>query len=384
MKNLFKKLTKVFSLILVVAVGFISITACSNKNTVASEQIPENSTQISDSVETKEPVADEVTDKDESKEEQPVSPETPVSTFARDIFGFYKFTDKLLSYDDIYFYDINEALTFFETRDINGIYDIIERLNFNEFAKNLTTISVNSSERDLALVIGGDESTKEYSITTYYYDVYDRYFWESNSLYSDIDFTIENDIIITPKNSLNLEFNSENDILTAYFQFFYIDENSGERVYTPLYIKTILESELDMEPFTKITDAASIKYYEYKEGSAVLNSNNSFTDTAKLAEILMLDEDEILDIISSCILYFDEDKSHLLIGYDEIVVTAIKADNANKYLVYNSFYLNVVNEQVDFTTDTTTLNFEIEIDENSSFTFSYKLTEFKYVEGIPG
>lgn len=384
MKNLFKKLAKVFSLVLVIAISFISLTACSNKSTVASDEIPETSTQISDSVDTKEPVAEEVTDKDEDV--KPEQPETPVSTLSTDIFGIYKFTDKILSYEDIYYYDKNEVLTFFETRDINGVYDIIERLNFDEFTKNLTTYSNGSTERDIAFAIGGDIENQEYILMSVYYDVYERYFdYEDESkIYNNIIFTIENDTIITPENSLNLEFDSETNLLTAYFQFFYIDETSGEKVYTPLYIKTILETETNFESFTTLHNIDSLKFYVYKEGSAILNSNNTFTDTAKLAEILMLEKDEILDVISNCQLMFDEDKSHLIIAYEDVIVSSVKAQNENKYLIYNSIYVNVVNEQVDFTTNTTTLNFEIEIDENSSFTFSFTLVEYKFVEGIEG
>ena len=384
MKNLFKKLAKAFSLVLVIAISFISLTACSNKSTVASDEIPETSTQISDSVDTKEPVAEEVTDKDEDV--KPEKPETPVSTLSTDIFGIYKFTDKILSYEDIYYYDKNEVLTFFETRDINGVYDIIERLNFDEFTKNLTTYSNGSTERDIAFAIGGDIENQEYILMSVYYDVYERYFdYEDESkIYNDIIFTIENDTIITPENSLNLEFDSETNLLTAYFQFFYIDETSGEKIYTPLYIKTILETETNFESFTTLHNIDSLKFYVYKEGSAILNSNNTFTDTAKLAEILMLEKDEILDVISNCQLMFDEDKSHLIIAYEDVIVSSVKAQNENKYLIYNSIYVNVVNEQVDFTTNTTTLNFEIEIDENSSFTFSFTLVEYKFVEGIEG
>ena len=122
-------------------------------------------------------------------------------------------------------------------------------------------------------------------------------------------------------------------------------------------------------------DATSVNMYTYVENSANIESVNGFVNEAEamanLANLLEVAEDEIIKTISNYVLSFTADEKLYIVNNDFNLVLTEKAENSTNYLVYNSLYLNIVNENYDFETGLKTLNIQIQIDENTMFTCEF-------------
>ncbi len=364
MKQILKKLTKIFSLVLVVTFAFISFTACKNDNASTEAQPTGDSTQITDTTTTipdAKPVTDtDKTDKNEPSEVEPSNPTNEISP----ITGLYVFEKTDLSYSDTYYYNRSELLTYFKTTDINGVFDIAKRLGFDEFAAGLTKTNINSTDYRVAFSIKHKENST-YTISILICDSYERYTTLSNS---EIDFNIdENGIITTPANTLNLEYNAETDSLVAYFPFSYKDENANE-IFTPLFVKANLISKSEFENYY---NSSKYSEYTYKENSATVNATADFAYLSKLAEMLAVEESEVLTEISNCKLIFINNKSELFISAKNTIISTQKAQTTNSYMIYNSFNVDIINENIDITTGVKTLNLKIEIDATTTFYISF-------------
>ena len=368
MKQIFKKFSKIFSLILVIAISFATLTGCSNKNKQAAVTTP-SVESISDTTETsnEDIVADKVTD-DEDKstvdnvtenQEEPTNSTYPVTP------GIYNFVKESLNFSDIYYKNEADLFNFFKTRDINGVYDIVYSLGFEDFAKNLTFYYNNDKAYTIVLNFSKNESDgTELSVSNMYIKANNSFIdYGTSYTYEVKDGKIVN-VLGTPEFIID-----ESGKVSVLYPFNYIDETTGEIVYTPLYIKAdlIIYKAIDIMDNSNITD------YEYVEGTAKFESLNGFLNGSEskkiLAQMLKIEEDKILETLQTFEFYFNENNELSIVNTEQNFILTEKDADSLTYLLYDSCYISVVNEYNDVTLNTTNLNISIKINETTIFTF---------------
>lgn len=370
MKHILKNLSKVFSLLLVIAVSFVTLTACSNKNKQATVTPAVES--ISDTTETSN--EDLEADKVADEEENQLGPSTETTTEEDNDSstsnypvtpGIYNFAKESLNFGDIYYHSENELFDFFKTRDINGVYDIVYSLGFEDFSKNLTFHYIDDKAYTIVLSFSKNETADtELSVSNLYINTNNSFIdCGTNYVYEVKDGKIVN-VSGSPEYIID-----ESGKVTILFPFTYVDETSGNTVVTPLYIKAdlVLYKAIDIMDDSNLTD------YEYVDGSAKFESLNGFLDgsasKSKLAQMLKIEENEILNTLQTFEFYFNEKDELTIVNTEQNFILTEKSADSLTYLLYDSCYISVVNEYHDATLDANFLNVQIQIDESTIFTF---------------
>lgn len=378
MKQIFKNLFKSLSLILVVAITMISFTACKNDDSKQAAVSP-TTESISDTKDETENdiVADEVTDEDETNKEESTKPETEntekpeedkieseeqTSTYPVTP-GLYNHNKETLTFSDIYF-EITEAelLSYFKTRDLNGVYGVVKQLGFDEFVKSITTHTADEVSYSKIVSLHKNESDGSLlGLSNLYTKTKNSYI----DLYINYVYNIEDGKIIETEGQPEIII--ENGIVSILYPFTYTDSETNEVVCTPLYVKSTLTL---FEAVDIMAEDPLSENYHYLDSSASIESTTGLLDVVeankKLAEMLGVEEDKILDEISNFELYFTpEDKLYILNTEYNFIVTEKTAEST--YLLYDSCNITVVNEAYDLTLGLKILNIEIQIDETSKF-----------------
>lgn len=372
MKHKFKILSSILSLLFIVSISFVSLTACSNNGTnTQSAQVIKIETSIDSDTNTNDLVADHVSDNNQNEVTNTETIETPTDqpTQTYTIDGLYKFTNHELTSNDIYYFDKNQLFSFFNTKDINGVIDAVKKLGFSEFAKGIT----NTASNKIAVSISKDHNL----IYHIEYDEYENYTSDALDIYQ---YSYEDGVITTETNKPKIEFDSSTKTLTMFHPFNYTN-NVGETIYTPLYVKTILKSD---DIFNTEFDF-EIPAYNYVEGSATLKSDikfdNSDTYLSKVANALYLTETEnlestIISHLSNWAIDISIDKSVLAIEKETNITFAPKIGNTNTYLVNGTLDLNLDSEEYDLTNKSNIITLSIKLDENVSFVFKFSYERF--------
>lgn len=383
MKQFFKNLCKSLSLILVVAISFISFTACSNNDnkqaavTPTTESISDTSGSNDDEI-----IADEVTNENketsgESDEDSLISDITEgsneesdnTSTSEYPVFpGIYNHSKENLTFSDIYF-TVTEAelLEYFETRDLNGVYGAVQKLGFDEFIKSITTYTEGEISYKTAISLHKNESDgSQLGLSTFYIK-------NANSfvdLGEMIVYSVEDGKIVIEDGKPAFIIDGNN--VSILYQFSYVDAETNETIYTPLYVKSDLTiyDEIDI-----MHDESLSSSYHYLDLSASIESATGFLNESesmkKLAEMLKVDESEIISTLENFELYFSDDKELYICNTEENFILTEKVDGETTYLLYDSCYISVVNEVYDLTFGLKLLNIEIQIDEANKFVCTF-------------
>lgn len=377
MKNLLKKLSTMLSIVLMIAITVISLSACSNSNKTATKTVEttvETVDQIDDSGE-KEEIADKVSDSEEEssdeisntdelvEDEIVKSENTPILNKVIET-GVYVYADNNFTFDNIYYTNEEALLEYFETTDLNGVYDVVKKLGFDEFIKDFDSVIIDEKVYNFAFSIGKDEKDPSSLILC------SHIIQSKNSLNSFGDYLvykIEDGKMIVE--DCNPEFLTNSDgSVSMLIPFFYYTEENDIPVKTPLYIKADLVKISSID----IISGENLMGYCYVDGSTKIISKDGFISNADatkiLAEILKTSPDSLIDEISQFEFYFNSDKELIVFVSEHNINLTEKLEN-NTYLLYESCYLKIVNESLDLTTNISTIEIQIEIDEFTTFTF---------------
>lgn len=379
-----KKFTKVFSILLLAVVCSFSFIACKNSD---NKQASNNLT--SDNINTQISIDDQnagnASDAENSnntenindEENNTAEPETTIDL----ISGIYKFTNYNLTFADIYYENEAELLSFFETRDLNGVYDAVYRLGFDKFINSITQKAIDDETFNNYLHLTKMElNDVDLLKFAYLYEYKTNIFTYFNSA---IIYHNENGLIVPMDISVTNTFPyasqiiiSEDGSISLLYQFNYISTDTNELVSTPLYVKTNIElyNKIDATDF----DAETISY-KYAESSAIIESKNGFVDSAdamnKLEEMFSALEMpySVTDFLTKSELYFSNEKALYIIftSTDNNIIITNKTSDANEYSILNSIKFNITNEYYDLTLNRNILNIEIQIDENTTFKCSF-------------
>ena len=348
MKKTLKKLSSIICMIALLVVASVSVACGGGKPTT--NNIDASQTNITDN-------GNSQIENVESDEETTDETETPEIQI--ELNGIYKF-ENTYSFDDVYFEDLNEVIEFFQTRDINGVYDATKKLGFDEFVNNIT----NTGTLSRALLFNSNVC---YNLS-----------YTENNVYKSVDedlnfeYSIADDGKITTNNTSIIEYNAENDIITIYFMFTY---NDGETIVeTPLYVKTTLSKV----PYS--TDINSGVDYIYNENSLILKttSTNSITfDDYKeiLSNIFQVEEnadlhETMINTLSSWTLNFNEDMSTIVVTFADNSFAIVHINNDESYTI-NNITFKVTERLNDITTNTKTLVMELTLDSETSLCFEF-------------
>lgn len=345
MKKIIKNITKTLSLCLVAIFATLPFAGCSNKNASKStenlvvENIADNNTSTNDAADNvnTEQTTPEATTPEQKDEEVKLC-------------GIYKLTAPI-DYKDVWYEDEKATIEYFQTRDVNGIYNALRTLGFEEFVANVSV--VDDKEYQNLYRFTENEIFTTVEIDGYYYDLsstdYNKY------LKIDVD---------------------ENGNPTLYLQFTYENEN-GEIVKTPAYVKFAL---------TLVENSKNIfsgYNYRYKEGSALINYSNTaeINETAieklyKMFDIEMPEDMgdkliEITDTLEAFRVNLSKDLSVATVIYvydDSYMFTPA---NGTVYSMFGIDF-NYVGRIFNITTGIDELVFSITLDENTTFTFTYE------------
>lgn len=374
-----KKLTKIFSILILAVICSFSFVACKkNDSKQASNNLTTDNinTQISIDDQTAENTSTEGSTNTETANDEENNTEEP-ETKIDIISGIYKFTNYDLTFADIYYENENELLSFFATRDLNGVYDAVYRLGFDDFINSITQKSFedktfNNFLHLTKMELNGNDLLKFANLYEYKTNIFT--YFNSAIIYHN-----DNGLIV-PMNTNNTNtfpyatqiIINEDGSISLLYQFNYINSDTNEVVTTPLYVKTNIElyNKIDATDF----DAEAVSY-KYAESSAIIESKNGFVDSkdamSKLEEMFSaLDMPySVTEFLAKCELYFSNNKT-LYIAFtsaDNNIIITDKSSEANEYSILNSIKFNIVNEYYDLTQNKNILNIEIQIDENTTF-----------------
>lgn len=339
-----KKFIKTLSLLLVAAFVSFPFAGCSDKTAskTATEISADNITD-ENTDETAENVSTEETEKEESTES-----ETPADPEETSITGIYAYQRKA-TLKDVWFEKEEDAISFFNTRDINGVYNALVELGFYDFIK--TDVVFEENEYASLLRFVGD-------------DVYTTI--KYNDSYKDLSSTKTNETYFKVETL-------EDGTLVVYLQFTYTDAD-GKLVETPAYVKYHLSL---VEHSQNIFSGNA---YEYKADSAVINYTN--TDSidadalkalATLFDIEINEESnalpEVVTILSNTTFELSKDLSNLTLTN--------KTDNTYKFapivdqtFTFGNITFNYVGRVHNITTGVDEISFTITLDENATFSFT--------------
>lgn len=287
------------------------------------------------------------------------TPDTKPEVDASKFEGIYKFYN-IPTFLDIYYDDYDKLITYFETTDLNGVYNAVKPLGYDEFVKNIKT-----NDEFHAFYVSGNE------IKTLSYDNNGKY-----TLLNDIEtFTFETNegkITTSLGDKLKIEFDETTNTPTVYAQFYYVNTDS-ETVYTPLYIKYNLQAT------SNSVDVLEGKEYSYskKSSNIVSTSTEQFDLNVKiqnLAKLLGLKVDEganITEVIEAAFsantYLFSEDGSRITIKGENSF--SISKANENGEFVWNDATAKISFHEHNISTGIDNIVFSIQIDETTQFIF---------------
>ena len=130
MKKFMKSFIKTLSLIFVVAFASLPFIGCSNKSANKNTDSP-----------ALENIAD-TGNEEESSENVSTEEETPVATEIKELNGIYKMA-RTIGYKDTWFEKQEDAIKFFNTKDINGVYNALRVLDFSKYYNNFVIFFIN-------------------------------------------------------------------------------------------------------------------------------------------------------------------------------------------------------------------------------------------------
>ena len=338
MKKFMKNLTKALCLLFVVTFASFSFVGCKDKNNnnnpasnTASTVVGEETNNSADNV--------------NQGEETPEVPEVEVV----ELNGIYKLA-RPITYKDAYWTVSNEEVfTFFETTDINGVYNALRKTNFLEFANG------NIYEED--------GTTYEYMVG-FNGDTFNGFIYNGETYTIDQSFPISS---ITSK----LEIVDEDNFI-LYAQYFYIE--NLEMIETPIFIKM---------PFTRIANSADVltgTKYVYTANSSKIQLSNQSTMTEEdamlaVAEIFDIPTTDIAASLEEMFAHFDiqiDANLTKVTVFDKYDNTISFATITNATGTVYGITISTTGRIVDVATGVETINFVVEIDANTIFTFEYQ------------
>lgn len=250
MKNTIKKLTSLLVLVMIF-VSSIALSACSGKNTNASKDTAIETTTDTNQTQTPENAGDSETDTENTEDAE----ETKVYKN-----GIYKIT-KDVKFEDTWFEDQAEGIKFFKTTDLNGVYNIVKKLGFDEY------FSYEHIENEVTYKIGFHFNNG--IVTPIAYDDNENYFYPSG--YQSATYEDFSKLAI-------VETDDNNQVTSLSVKFVGSDD-----VETPLYARihvALVENSSNLE---------FEKSFKYKANTAVLNFDENAADAdEKLKELAKL------------------------------------------------------------------------------------------------
>lgn len=354
MKHLISKIKICLSMVLVLTISIFSLTACSKKeDTTETTSTP--SATISDTT-TLPPVAEEITDKDETEEDCSESSQTPVSIES----GIYTFANSNLTFANIYYESASNLTEHFDTNGINGVGAIVKDLGFYEFAKNTTCHTVSDTNYNKAVGIVKTENSL--TLTHYYFTAANTI----SQLGDSITYSIVDGIVEKQENQPIVTINEKTNSVSILYPFSYTDSNTDEIVYSPLFVQA------DLSKFNNYSiNSQETKKYVYVENSAKLESSNTFVNKENcilaLAKIFSTDKDSVLSTISNMVLNFTTDNLLFINTNETTTMFTEKVDGQTTYIVYDDLTLVVSNEIYDFESNSSIINVSIKLSETDTF-----------------
>ena len=367
MKKTIKNLITTLSLILVITFSVFAV-ACSNSSNQVASNIP--ATNIADQGGTG--------DAENVNQETP-TPETPKNeTFdISTLNGIYKYTSSEYTFDDKHYDNLSELISFFKTRDENGVFYAAKKLGFDEFLSNITKDADTNAPKAVYIHNGYAQAIV--------YNEDGQY-----TFINDENYFIINDgsNFATTRNDIKFEVN-ENSI-SIYYQFTYVND-SNQVVSTPLYIKTTLEKQ---EHTSNLFTGLALNYYP---NSLTLHHNNVTVFDEEIYESALIELSNILNLpYEPSILSVIEDAltcgQYNFILLDDCSIQVIEYEfksiqiNPNQYIVTTvpkSFYTFVNNNgslnyngttgkitTIDVSHDKVLVNIEINLMEDVTLTIS--------------
>lgn len=372
-----KKFTKIFSILLLAIVCSFSFIACKNNNNKQTSTNL-NANNINTQISIDDQSSENSSNTNDSNNLEDVIDEENTQSKIDFINGIYKFENYNLSFANIYYENEAELLSYFKTRDLNGVYDAVYRLGFEDFIKSITLKTIDDKTFNNYIhftKIELNETTdilKSLVVYEYKTNIF-TYFTSAVNYHNNNGEIIpmENNNTITAPNPTQIIINDDGTISLLY-QFSYTNSELDELIATPLYVKTNIELYNKFE--TTNFDENSISY-NYLESSAIIESNNGFIDInnamSKLEEMFNTLEMpySITEFLSKSELYFSTDKSLYIMftSVDKNIIITNKTNNANEYSILDAIKFNVTGEYYDLTLNRSVLDIEIQIDENTTF-----------------
>lgn len=340
MKKFIKNLAKALSLIMVIAFAVMPFTACSDKNANKSTNQPvlENTTDINNAEESAENVTDSDNTSDDSTEE---TEEIVLS-------GIYQIAWKI-TYKDTWYENEEEVIEFFQTRDINGVYNALRKLGYEEYMNHIIETETITLETMLYFNNG--------RMTGIYKEVGTNKFYNSGITFniSDVINNIESD---------------ENGTIYIYVQYSYYDEETSTFVDTPIYTKMPLKLIEQTEQVLTGT------IFNYKEDSSKLTITSDTTSSIeKLPEIFGIDEEvedkfsAIVEKLSGWKIMMTNDQKTITILVNEYEFSYINLTEGT-YTIDNITF-SLEKRVVELDSSTQTLYFTITVEESAIFSFEF-------------
>ena len=340
MKKFMKNLTKALCLLFVVTFATFSFIGCKNNNNNSNQA--DNTASSTIGTETG-GVAENVTQGEEPTE----TPEEVLS-----LNGIYKMARPVTYKDTMWEVSNEEVFSFFETTDINGVYNALRKLGAIDYV-NANTVEIDGTIYEMVLGFIEDN---------FHGILYDGYTYK-------IETTISTSLI-----SNKIEIIDEKNIIVHY-QFIYPGENS-EPIQTPVFIKV---------PFEKISHSENVLSgitYSYEAGSAKINLTNQSTMTEEKALTIAADilgiPTENVDIAATIELMFTRYNVQLdellskatLFDVEEGSFTFAPITNATGFV--DGISITIVDRYINISTGIETVNFEIVLDDSAKLIFTYQ------------
>lgn len=336
MKKLIKNISKALCLLFVFSFSIISIVGCGNKD-ISEDKKASNtaSSTIGGDINNS---ADNVNQDDTIDKEVVLN-------------GIYKYARPVIYADTYWTISNDEIFDYFDTTDINGVYNALLKLNF------LDIVNSNIYELD-----GDTIETMVYFNQDKFIPIeFDGLYYLAGDEYNINEITSKIEII-----------DADNFIVHA--PFWYVND-AGDTVETPIIVKV---------PFVKIADSENTlvgKIYTYQTGSANIELTNQSTMTKdeaflKLAELFEINADadisaEVEDMFANFDIQIDEllSKVTFLCKYDDTFMFATVQDATS---TIDGITVSLTGRSINVATGVETLNLQIVIDENTTFTFAYQ------------
>lgn len=340
MKKFMKNLTKALCLLFVVTFATFSFIGCKNNNNNSNKADNTASSTIGGETGG---VADNVTEGEEPTE----TPEEVLS-----LNGIYKLARPVTYKDTMWEVSNEEVFAFFETTDINGVYNALRKLGAIDYA-NGNTVEKDGTTYEMLVAFVGDK---------FHGILYDGYTYT-------IDMTIDASAITS-----KIELVDDKNFI-VYAPFVYSDGNGGF-IETPVFIKM---------PFVKVANSENVltgASYTYEAGSAKIALSNQSTMTEEEALTIAADilgiPTENVDVAATIELMFTRYNVQLdellskatLFDVEEGSFTFATITNATGFV--DGISITIVDRYINVSTGIETVNFEIVLDDTAKLIFTYQ------------